>query len=76
MSNFQNKKFVNREGGFIKYIVIIVAALILIAYFRKDIQKLWETPGIKNALLTAIGWISQALSWLIGKLNWTAGQIK
>ena len=66
----------SREAGFVKYIVIIIAALILIAYFRSDIQKLWQTPGVKNAVLIAIGWIEQALNWALTKLGWISGQIK
>jgi hypothetical protein len=50
--------------------------LILIAYFRTDIVKFWQSPGVKDAIITAIGWIRQALSWIIDKLNWTSGQIK
>jgi len=66
----------SRERGFIKYIVIIIAILILIAYFRSDIVKFWQSPGIKDAILTAINWIQQALLWLVSKLNWTSSQIK
>ena len=71
------KKFANnREQGFIKYIVIVVVALVIIAYFRADIQKLIMTPGVKNALVTALGWISEALNWLLSKLAWLTGLLK
>ena len=71
------QKLNSREGGgMIQYIIIIIAGLILIAYFRDPIQKFLDSPGVKDALLTAIGWVSNALGWVLGKLNWTAGQIK
>jgi hypothetical protein len=66
----------NTKQGIIGYVVLIVAAVILIAYFRADIQKIWSSPGVKNALLTAISWIQQALLWIVAKLGWTSSQIK
>jgi hypothetical protein len=66
----------NNRRGFITYLVVIIAAIILIAYFRTDIQKIFDSPGIKNALLTAISWIQQALLWIVAKLGWTSNQIK
>ena len=76
MKEVSTKQYSNTKSGFIKYIIIIIAALILIAYFRNDIAKIWETPGVKNAILVAISWIEQALSWLGTQLNWLSGQIK
>ena len=67
---------VNTKRGFIGYIVLIIAILILIAYFRTDIQKFIWTPDVKNALLIAINWIQQALLWIVSKLGWTSSQIK
>jgi hypothetical protein len=64
------------ERGFIKYIVIIIAAVILIAYFKTDIQNFFSSPAVKGALLTAIGWIQQTLLWIVEKLGWTSSQIK
>ena len=66
----------SREQGVIKYIVIVVAAIILIAYFRTNIQNFLNSPGVKDALLVAINWIQQGLLWLVGKLGWTSSQIK
>jgi len=67
---------IKTERGFIAYIVVIIVAVILIAYFRTDIQKFFNTPGVKIALKTAIGWIQQALLWLVSKLGWTSSQLK
>jgi hydrogenase-4 membrane subunit HyfE len=66
----------NNRRGFIQFIVIIVVVIILFAYFKNDIQKFFNTPEIKNALLTAIDWIQQALLWIVGKLGWTSNQLK
>jgi hydrogenase-4 membrane subunit HyfE len=67
----------NNQRGFIQYIIVVVAALILIAYFRTDIQNfLNSSPGVKSAILTAINWIQQALLWIVGKLGWTSSQLK
>jgi len=72
MKQFKN----NAKGGIIKYIVIIIAAIILIAYFRKDIVNFFNSPGVKDALLITIKWIQQALLWVVAKLGWTSSQIK
>ena len=65
-----------REQGFIiKYIVIVVAILVLVAYFRNDILNALNSPGVRTALLTAIDWIKQALTWIMDKLSWLAGLI-
>ena len=66
----------NQQRGVIKYIVVILAAIILIAYFRNDIQSFLNSPKFKDALLTAINWIQQGLLWLVAKLGWTSNQIK
>lgn len=66
----------NTKRGFITSVVFIVAILILIAYFRTDIQKALNYPGVKNALLTAIDWIQKGLLWIVDKLGWTSSQIK
>ena len=66
----------NDQRGLIKYIVVIIAAVILIAYFRKDIMTILTSAKFKDALLTAIGWIQNALLWVVGKLGWTSSQIK
>lgn len=65
----------NTKQGIIKYIFLIIAALILIAYFKDSIFGFLGTPAVKNALVIAIGWIQQALIWLIAKLGWTSSQI-
>ena len=66
----------NKNRGFIVYIVVIIIAVILVAYFRSDIQRFFNSPGIKPALLVTIGWIQQALLWIVAKLGWTSSQIK
>lgn len=66
----------NTQKGVIKYIIIIVAALILIAYFRTNIQNFLNSPGVKDALIIAIGWLQTGLAWIISKLGWTSSQIK
>lgn len=66
----------NTERGIIGYIIFIIAAIILIAYFRTDIQNFFKSPNIKPALLTTISWIQQALEWIIVKLGWASNQIK
>jgi hypothetical protein len=58
-----------QRGGIIRLVVLIVALLILIAYFRADIQKALNTPGIRDALLTAIAWIQHSLIWVVDKLG-------
>ena len=62
--------------GFIVYIIVIIIAVILIAYFRADIQKLLNYPGVKSAIIIAIDWIQQGLLWIVDKLGWTSSQIK
>lgn len=65
----------SREQGLIKYIVVIIAAIILIAYFKKEIQAFLSSPGVKDALLLAISWIQSALMWIIKELGLTSSQI-
>lgn len=67
---------INRKRGFIKYILVIIALVILVAYFKSDILRLLNSPEIKNALLTAIDWTQKALLWIVGKLVWTSSQLK
>lgn len=66
----------NKQQGLIKSIVVIIAAVILIAYFRNDIQSFLSSAKFKDAILTAINWIQQALLWVVSKLGWTSSQIK
>jgi len=65
----------NREQGLIKYLVVIIAAIILIAYFKNEIQAFLSSPGIKDALLLAISWIQKALLWIVKELGLTSSQI-
>lgn len=66
----------NREQGIVQFIVVIIVAIIIIAYFRNDLQNLLVNTRIKEALLIAINWIQQALLWIVDKLGWTSSQIK
>lgn len=66
----------NTKRGFIGTIIVIIAVLILIAYFRTDIMKFFGSPAVKGTLLTVIGWIQNALLWVVAKLGWTSSQIK
>ncbi|HAO64608.1 TPA: hypothetical protein DCQ44_01345 [Candidatus Taylorbacteria bacterium] len=66
----------NTQQGIIGSLVLIVAAIILIAYFRANIKGFFSSPQVKDAILTAITWIQQGLLWIVNKLGWTSTQIK
>lgn len=66
----------NKQKGIIKYLLVVVAAIFLFAYFRNDIQSFLASDKVKDAMLTTIGWIQQAFSWIVGKLGWASSQIK
>jgi glycerol-3-phosphate O-acyltransferase len=66
----------NQQKGIISSLIMIVAALILIAYFRNNITGILNSPGVRDAILTAINWIRTALIWIVDKLGWTSSQIK
>jgi hypothetical protein len=70
------KSNINSQRGVIKYIIIVIASIVLIAYFRNDIQEILNSPKFKDALLVAIGWIQTALMWVVSKLGWTESLIK
>lgn len=72
MKHFDKKT----NKGIMQTLVIIVVAIILIAYFRNNIQGLFHSAKVKEALLTAIAWIQQALLWVVDKLGWTSDKIK
>lgn len=40
----------NKQGGFIKWIIIIVVALIILGYYGFDIRKAIEAPTTQNNL--------------------------
>ena len=70
------KHFKKKEQGIVKSLILIIAAIILIAYFRDDLQRLLTSAKLKDALLTAISWTQHALIWAADKLGWTSSKIK
>ena len=49
------------QAGFIKLIIIIVIALLLLKYFGLTITGIMNSLGITGADIT--GWIKQAVDW-------------
>ena len=66
----------NTQKGIIKQLILIMAAVILFAYFRKDIMAFFGSPKFKEALLISSNWIQVALVWIGGKIAWATNQIK
>ena len=57
----------NKEGGFLKLIIVIIVALLLMKYFNITFT---EILNYFNLTLTEIiGWLKQALNWFKALFN-------
>lgn len=66
----------NRKGGFLKAIVIIIIALIILSYFGLDLHKLFSASGPQNLLDSAINFGNWAWNEIVYYFNILASYLK
>jgi uncharacterized membrane protein YhdT len=66
----------NRRQGIVQLVILVIIAIIIIAYFKNDLPGILGSTRFKDALLTAISWIQIGLGWILDKLNWLANGLK
>ena len=62
---------INKQSGFIKFIVIVIIAIIILSYFGFDLRAIVEAPGTQGNLGYVWGLVSDVWNnYLVGPISY------
>lgn len=60
-----------KERGFLKFVILVIIAIVILSYFGFDLRKIFEADATKSNFSYVWGWISYVWNtFLVAPVSW------